>query len=175
MNAERLWFFDESGLNLSFTRSFARSQRGERVLGSVPKNWGDSVTLMAAVGVRGLLAPMLLQGSLTGDIFSQYLELDVAPQLRAGDIFVVDNLGAHKTTLAYQCIEAAGATLLFLPPYSPDFNPIELAWAKLKTLVRGCGPRTLDALVDAVAAALRDISIAEIRSWIRHCGYRINS
>lgn len=174
LDPSQLWFFDESGFNLAMTRAYARGLVGERVVGHVPKNWGDSETLMAGIGLRGILAPMLLHGSLTSAVFEQYVEEFVAPQLRAGDIIVLDNLGAHRNEGARRIIESCGASLLFLPPYSPDLNPIELAWSKVKALVRGAGARTLDELVDAVAASLRRLRPHDIRGWIGHCGYPIN-
>lgn len=174
LEPEQLWFFDESGFNLAMTRAYARGIKGERVVGFVPKNWGDSETLMAGIGLRGILAPMLLHGSLTSAVFEEYVEEFVAPQLCAGDVIVLDNLGAHRNEGARKIVESRGASLLFLPPYSPDLNPIELAWSKVKTLVRGTCARTLDELVDAVAASLRTLLPRDIRGWIRHCGYPIN-
>ena len=174
LNVEQLWFFDESGVNLSMTRAYGRGPRGQRVVGRVPKNWGESETLMAGIGVRGVLAPMLVHGSLTAAVFEHYLAEFVAPSLHVGDVIVLDNLGAHRTDSARQIIEARGAHLLFLPPYSPDLNPIELAWSKVKTLVRGVAARSLDELVRAVAMALRRLQPNDIRAWIRHCGYLIN-
>lgn len=174
LDPSQLWFFDESGFNLAMTRAYARGLIGERVVGRVPKNWGDSETLIAGIGMRGVLAPMLLHGSLTALVFEHYLEEFVVPQLNAGDILVLDNLGAHRSEGARKIVESCGASLLFLPPYSPDLNPIELAWSKVKTLVRGALARTLDELVDAVAASLRSLLPRDIRGWIRHCGYPIN-
>jgi transposase len=170
-----LWFFDESGVNLSFARLYGRSNKGERVVGHVPKNWGDSTTMLAGIGTRGLLAPMLLRGSLTAEVFSEYLEGQVVPSLREGDIVVIDNLAAHKAARVADAIKAAKASFLYLPPYSPDFNPIELAWSKIKTLIRGRAPRTMDQLVEAVAIALRAITADDIHNWIRHCGYAITA
>ena len=174
LDVERLWFFDESGVNLSMTRAYGRGPRGQRVVGHVPKNWGESETLMAGIGVRGVIAPMLVHGSLTGAVFEHYLAEFVAPHLHQDDILVLDNLGAHRTESARRIIEDRGAHLLFLPPYSPDLNPIELAWSKVKTLVRGAAARTLEDLVSAVAIALRRLTPGDIAAWIRHCGYLIN-
>ena len=174
LSVDKLWFFDESGVNLSMTRAYARGPRGQRVVGHVPKNWGESETLMAGIGVRGVLAPMLIHGSLTAAVFEHYLAEFVGPQLQRGDVIVLDNLGAHRTEAARRVIEERGAQLLFLPPYSPDLNPIELAWSKVKTLVRGVAARCVDDLVGAVAAALRSLRPDDIRAWIRHCGYLIS-
>ena len=156
------------------TRAYARGPKGQRVVGYVPKNWGESETLMAGIGVRGVLAPMLLHGSLTSAVFEHYLAEFVAPNLRPGDMLVLDNLGAHRSDEARKIITERGAHLLFLPPYSPDLNPIELAWSKVKTLARGAAARTLDDLVQAIARGLRALLPSDIAAWIRHCGYPIN-
>lgn len=168
---ERLWFFDESGLNLSYARLFGRSPRGERAIGHVPKNWGDNVTLMAGIGCRGIIAPMMLYGSLTGDVFAEYVSNHVIPSIHPGDIIVMDNLAAHKTKNVITRIKDAGATLLYLPSYSPDLNPIEFAWSKLKTLIRGDAPRCMEQLTRAVESGLRAITNEDILSWIHYCGY----
>ena len=171
IDPERLFFFDESGINLSMTRAYARNDRGERAVGHVPKNWGDSITIAAGIGLRGLIAPLMLHGSLTGEIFEAYVEQFVLPEVRAGDILVFDNLSAHKNRGARELIAAAGAHMIFLPPYSPDLNPIELAWSKVKTILRGHAARTYDDLEGALVVALSAITLEDIAGWIRHCGY----
>lgn len=171
MDAARLLFFDESGINLSMARRYARAPGGARAVGFVPKNWGESVTIVAGIGLRGVVAPLVLNGSLDGLGFDAYIEQFVLPNIKKGDILVFDNLAAHKSAKAKDLVESKGASLLFLPPYSPDLNPIERAWSKLKTALRASGARTPDALVVAVAAALNDITIENIRAWLRHCGY----
>lgn len=150
------------------TRAYGRAPKSERVLDSAPKNWGQNYTLIAGLCERGMIAPMLLTGSLTGDAFVGYMRELVAPELRAGDVVVLDNLAAHKLAEARELIEARGAQLLFLPPYSPELNPIEMAWSKLKAVLRKLRPRTLDALVDAFADALRSVTDTERAAWIRH-------
>jgi transposase len=169
--AERLVFLDESGINLSMARTCARAPRGERALGAVPKNWGDSVTLCAAISLRGIVAPLYLHGSLTGEVFDAYVEQFLVPELRPGDIVVMDNLSVHKLSSVRAQIEAAGAKLLFLPPYSPDFSPIEPAWSKVKALLRKAAARTYDSLLEAVAAALRAVTSSDARGWFGMCGY----
>jgi transposase len=169
--AERLVFLDESGVNLSMTRSCARAARGQRAPGHVPKNWGDSVTLCAGIALRGLVAPLYLHGSMNGEIFEAYVEQFLVPELRPGDIAVMDNLSVHKMVSVRNHIEHAGAKLLFLPPYSPDFSPIEPAWSKVKALLRRSAARTYDALLDAVVSALRAITRDGARGWFRLCGY----
>jgi transposase len=149
-------------------RAYGRAPSSERVFDDVPKNWGDSFTLIAGLSERALIAPMLIRRSLTGDAFVGYLRECVAPELRAGDVVVLDNLSAHKTEAAREVIEAAGATLLFLPPYSPDLNPIELAWAKIKSVIRGLRPRRFDELVEATAATLASVPAQDRNAWIGH-------
>lgn len=170
----RLVFFDESGLNLSMARLYGRAPSCERVLDDVPKNWGDSITLVAGMRASGLVAPMLVVGSMTGVAFADYIRRCVAPELRAGDIVVMDNLGAHKLVDVREAIEAVGATLLFLPPYSPDLNPIEMLWSKIKALIRRMRPRCLDDLVEATRRALEAVTDADLLGWLRHAGYSQN-
>lgn len=128
----RLIFFDESGVNVSMTRAYGRAPTHERVYGSVPKNWGNNITLSAALTSEGLIAPLRLIGSLDADIFEAYIEQFVVPELRPGDLVVMDNLSAHKRASVRAMIGAAGAELVFLPPYSPDLKPIEMVWSKVK-------------------------------------------
>jgi transposase len=153
------------------TRHYARAPIGERAHGDAPKNWGDSVSLVAGIGLRGLVAPLLLRGSLTGEACEAYVEQFVVPALRPGDLLVWDNLGAHKLVRIRELVEAAGARVVFLPPYSPDMNPIEKAWSKVKTILRGYAPRTWDQLLEAVCAALSALTKSDIAGWFRHCGY----
>lgn len=169
--AERLLFFDESGINLAMTRRYARAPRGQRAHGDTPKNWGDSVSLAAGIGLRGLIAPLVLRGSMTGDVFEAYVEQFVLPSLKPGDMLVWDNLGAHKIKRARELVESVGASIVFLPPYSPDLNPIEMAWSKVKTILRSHAARTWDQLIEAVVAALSAITLSDIANWFRHCGY----
>jgi transposase len=169
--ANRLVFLDESGVNLSMARACARAIRGQRALGHVPKNWGDSVTLCAGLALRGLVAPLYLHGSMTGEIFEAYVEQFLVPELRPDDIVVMDNLSVHKRASIRALIEQAGAQLLFLPPYSPDLSPIEPAWSKAKALLRGAAARTYETLLDAVCSSLRAITPDDAAGWFRLCGY----
>lgn len=170
---ERLVFFDESGVNLSMTRAYARAPRGERAVGYVPKNWGESITLAAGVALRGLIAPLRLIGSMRADVFEAYVEQFVCPELRAGDIVIVDNLSAHKRASIAGLVARAGARLRYLPPYSPDFSPIEPCWSKVKELIRAAAARTVEALDEAIVKALRAVSTTDARGWFGHCGYRV--
>lgn len=167
----RLKFIDESGAHLGLTRLFGRAAPGERVVDASPGHSGPHYTLVATLGWQALQAPWVLKGAMDGTAFEAYVEHVLAPTLRRGDIVVLDNLSAHKGERIRQLIERRGARLEYLPPYSPDLNPIELCWAKIKTALRTAKARTLDALLDAVAEALRAISRSDIRAWFTHCGY----
>ena len=153
-------------------RTYARAPRGERVVGSVPKNWGDSVTVAACLCEGGIVAPFYRHGSMSGEWMEAYVEQVLRPELRDGDVVVMDNLAAHKTGRVRALIEAAGAELVFLPPYSPDLNPIELAWSKMKSRLRQIAARSYDALLDAVERALRAITSSDASAFFAACGYR---
>jgi transposase len=165
-----LLFFDETSVNLSMARRYARAEGGARALGFVPKNWGESTTLVAGIGLRGLVAPMVMPGSLNGEVFDSYIEQFVVPVLMPGDVVILDNLSAHKREKVQNLVASVGR-LVFIPPYSPDLNPIELCWSKLKTLLRTRKPRTVDELTDAIADSIEHITTSDLTSWIRHCGY----
>ena len=172
-DVERLVFLDESGVNLAMTRAYARAPRGERAVGHVPKNWGESITLSAGIALRGLMAPLRLVGSMTADVFEAYIEQFVCPELRAGDIVIVDNLSAHKRASIAGLVAGVGASPRYLPPYSPDLSPIEPCWSKVKELIRAAAARTVEALDEAIVKALRAVNTADARGWFRHCGYRV--
>jgi transposase len=169
--AHHLKFIDESGVNLGLTRLFGRATPGQRVVEATPGTSGPHYTVVAAVGLDGVQAPWLLEGTLNTVGFETYVEQILAPTLQAGDWVVLDNLSVHKCSPVRSAIEASGAQVIFLPPYSPDLNPIELCWAKVKTALRAAKARTWDALVDALASALRAVSPDDIQAWFSHCGY----
>jgi transposase len=152
-------------------RAYARGPKGQRVVGNLPKNWGDSVTVAACLTDTGIVAPFYRHGSMNGDWMLAYVEQVLSLELRDGDIVVMDNLAAHKNARVRECIESHGAELLFLPPYSPDLNPIELAWSKMKALLRKVAARTYDALLEAVTDALRAITEQDAASYFGACGY----
>ncbi len=168
-----LKFLDESGVYLGMTPRYGWAPAGERVLDAVPTNYGSAWTMVAAIGATGVQAPWLLEGAMTGAAFEAYVIHVFAPTLQPGDIVVLDNLGAHKRAQARQAIEARGARVEFLSPYSPDFNPIELCWAKVKPLLRRAKALTADALLSALADALRTVSPDDILHWMHHCGYTL--
>ena len=167
-------FFDECGINLAMTPTYAWSLKGQRAPGSAPKNWGDSVTVAAGLSLReGIVAPLQLLGSMDGVHFEAYLEQFLLPQMRPGQFLVLDNLGAHKTVAAREACRKAGVWLVFLPPYSPDLNPIEKAWSKLKSLLRRAAARTLKDLERELAVALRAIRPCDALGWFRSSGLAV--
>jgi transposase len=161
---ERLKFIDESGANIAMTRLYGRAPRGERVVGSVPRNHGQNVTMLAALSATGVEAVMTVEGATDGDVFRSYVREVLAPTLAKGDIVVMDNLGAHKVAGVHEAIEARGATLLYLPPYSPDLSPIERCWSKIKTALRAAKARTREALEEAIKQALTTVTESDARA-----------
>lgn len=155
------------------TRLYGRAPRGERVVEAVPHGRWTTTTILSAIRVDGVAAAMLTEGAVDGTVFRGFVEWRLLPALRRGDIVVMDNLAAHKRADVVALIESAGAEVWFLPPYSPDLNPIEMAWAKVKALLRRAAARTTDALYDAVAEALRAITPADCQGFFRACGYRV--
>ena len=153
------------------TRLWGRAERGQRILEATPQGHWKVLTILGALSLRGLVASMTVESATDGDVFLAYLEQVLCPKLQAGDLVVMDNLSAHKVAGVRQFIEARGAELLYLPPYSPDFNPIEKAWSKLKQLLRAAKARTTEALEVAVAAVLQIITADNATAWFRHCGY----
>lgn len=169
-----LKFIDESSVQLNLTRRYGWAPTAERVLDSVPENHGSNLTTVAALGLSGVEAPLIFEGAMNGEIFRTYVEQNLAPTLQAGDVIIMDNLPAHKVNGVLELIHARGATLLFLPPYSPDLNPIELCWSKIKIALRQAKARTIDALIDALAQALRSVSLTDIIHWFAHRGYCVH-
>ncbi len=168
----RLVFIDESGFNLAMAPLYARAPKGQRAYGQVPKNRGENSSLIAALSLdEGISAAMTVEGAVDGIAFQIYVREVLAPTLRPGQIVVLDNLQVHKNQAVRETIEARGCELLFLPSYSPDFNPIEQAFSKLKTFVRKHKARTKQALDDAVAAALKAVSLQDVIGWFSHAGY----
>jgi len=154
------------------TPRYGRAPRGQRVYGAVPRNRGRNTTLIAALTAEGIGATMTLAGALDGPAFVAYIRAFLGPALRPGQIVILDNLAVHKVAAARALIEARGCRLLFLPPYSPDFNPIEHAFAKLKEHLRRAGARTEAALHTAIASALDAITAQDAYGWFAACGHR---
>jgi len=168
---KRLKFLDESGIHLGLTRLCARAAPGQRIVEATPGYAGPHYTVVATLGWKEVTAPWILEGAMDRIAFEAYVRSQLLPTLRRGDIVVMANLSAHTGETIRQLIEARGARLQFLPPYSSDFNPIELCWSKIKTALRAAKARTFDALVEALTKALRSISLTDIQDWFTHCGY----
>lgn len=167
----RLKFIDESGVNISMTRLYGRAPRGERVVGRAPQNYGENVTMLGALSAAGLCALMTVDGATDGDVFTAFVREVLAPTLTEGDIVVLDNLSAHRSAAAHQAVAQRGARLVFLPPYSPDLNPIERCWSKLKTALRAAKARTREALEAAIKQAIATVTESDAHAWFKHCGY----
>jgi len=174
VDPRQLVVVDESGVTTEMTRRYGRAPRGERVREATPAGHWHTVTLLGAMTSQGMLASMSVESPTDGDVFLAYLEQVLCPQLRPGHVVVMDNLGAHKVVGVRQRIEATGAELRYLPPYSPDFNPIEKAWSKIKQHLRKTKARTLERLEHAVAQAVANVTSQDARGWFRHCGYAIH-
>lgn len=168
---ERLVFLDESGATTEMTRRYGRAPRGERIREATPAGHWETLTLLGAMTQDGMLASMTVDAPTDGEVFLAYLDQVLCPALRPGQVVVMDNRSAHKVEGVRQRIEAAGAELLYLPPYSPDFNPIEKAWSKIKQQLRSAKSRTVDVLEETIASALRTISAQNAAAWFSHCGY----
>jgi transposase len=171
LDPRRLVFVDEAGSNIGMTRDYARAPRGERAPGSVPRNRGTVTTMLGALDIRGVRALMTVEGATDTDVFEAFLEQVLVPKLRPGDIVILDNVGAHKPELMRRLIAQAGASLIFLPAYSPDMNPIELCWSKLKAALKDFGARTVDELHRAIGRAMDLICADDAAGWFKHCGY----
>jgi transposase len=167
-------FLDESGVTTQMTRRYGRAPRGERVQEGAPAGHWRTLTLLGALTVGGLRAPMTIESPTDGDVFLAYLEQVLCPQLQPGHVVIMDNLAAHKVAGVRSLIEACGAQLLYLPPYSPDFNPIEQAWSKIKEILRTAKARLLEALEAAIAPALAAVTADNAVAWFRHCGYGVH-
>lgn len=170
-DAGRLVFVDESGFSISMDRLRSRAPRGKRAYGRVPRNRGKNQTLIASMSLRGAMGEcMCVEGATDAAVFEAYVQEVLAPSLVEGQVVVLDGLGAHRTARVRELIEGRGCDLVFLPSYSPDLNPIEEAFSKVKNLVRKAGEREREALNEAIAAALRAIKPQDVIGWFTHCG-----
>lgn len=172
IQADRLVFVDEMGANISLAPLYSWSRRGERAFASVPRNWGKNITLLASMSLEGMGECLAVEGSTTTAVFEAYLKRVLVPSLRAGQVVVMDNLSAHKGSRVRELIESRGCELIYLPPYSPDFNPIEEAFAKLKTLLRKAEARSREVLIEAMGQALEALTARDARNFFEHRGYR---
>ncbi len=172
IDAGRLVFVDEMGSNTALSSLFAWARRGERAHGKAPRNRGKNTTLLASMSAEGMGSCLAVVGSATKAVFESYVERVLAPSLSPGQVVVLDNLAAHKGERVRELVEERGCELLFLPPYSPDLNPIEEAFSKIKALVRKTEARTREALIEALGRALDTVTAQDARGFFGHCGYR---
>jgi transposase len=166
-------FLDESGVTTEMTHRYGWGPRSDRVREAVPAGHWRTLTVLAALTNQGILASMSIESPTDGDVFLAFVEQALAPRLEPGHLVILDNLGAHKVDGVRQLIESRGATVLYLPPYSPDFNPIEQAWSKIKQLLRGIKARIVEQLEPALTQAVAAITPKDAQAFFRHCGYRI--
>ena len=175
LDIQRLVFIDETWVTTNMTRRYGRSPRGQRLVAKVPYGHWKTTTFMGALRHDGLTAPTVIDGAVNGPLFLAYVQQQLVPTLRPGDIVIMDNLSSHKIAGVRKAIEAIGARVVYLPPYSPDFNPIEMIFAKLKYLVRSGAPRTVDALWDLLGRLVDAFPADECRHYLHHCGYAATS
>lgn len=171
MNPDRLVFIDETWATTNMTRLRGRAPRGQRLVAAVPHGHWKTSTFVAGLRTSGLTAPLVVDGAMNGEIFLAYVEQILVPTLSPGDIVILDNLSSHKVAGVREAIKACGATLVYLPPYSPDLNPIEQAFAKLKALLRKLAARTLASLWDAIGALLDRFAPRECANYFANAGY----
>jgi transposase len=175
VDPERLVFVDEMGVHTSLAPLYGYSRKGERVHLQVPRNRGTNTTLLASMTLGGMGETMAVEGSTNQEVFEAYVEHALAPTLQAGQVVIMDNLSAHKPARVRNLIESRGCELVYLSAYSPDFNPIEEAFSKIKGILRQAGARTKDALVDLLGEALSAISVQDARGYFEHAGYRLRA
>jgi len=166
-------FIDETWAKTNMTRTRGRSPVGQRLVAKIPHGHWKTTTLIAALGQAGMRCSMTLDGPVNQEAFESFVKQVLLPSLCAGDIVVMDNLSSHKGARVKQLIESAGAKLLYLPPYSPDLNPIEMAFSKLKQLMRSASHRTIEALWQNMQAMLDQITASDAANFVRHCGYTL--
>jgi transposase len=165
-------FVDETGVNIAMTRRYGRAPKGERVHASAPVNKGKNVTVLGALSLTGITAAMTIEGSTDTSVFSTFVQTILALALRPGQIVIMDNLSSHKGEEIQEAIKAVGATLEYLPSYSPDLSPIEKCWSKFKELLRAKAARTRELLDQAITEAFEMITPQNARGWFAHCGYK---
>ena len=171
MDPECFVFLDETGAATNMVRRYGWASRGERLVAAAPHGHWRTTTFVAGLRSTGLVAPLVLDGPMTGPAFLAYIEQFLAPTLRSGDVVVMDNLAVHKVAGVEAAIRAVGASLLYLPPYSPDLNPIEQVFAKLKTLLRRAAERSVDAVWRRIGDLLNRFPPAECANYLRNAGY----
>ena len=171
LKKRRVWFIDQMGVNRALTRAYARAPGGARAVGTAPKNYGESVTFLGAMNEEGIKAALEVRGATDETVMLTFIQEVLAEAVEAGDVVVLDNLSSHKTLLVQAAFAALAVEVFYLPPYSPDLNPIEKCWSKMKAFLRQVAARSYEALSEALTAAMKTITVADAQNWIRHCGY----
>ena len=166
-----LIFLDESSVNTAMTRLCGRGKKGERVRDYVPDCRWEAKSILSSIRINGAIESFVYDGALTGELFKAWVKEGLCPTLRKGDIVIMDNLSSHKVAGIEEMIRSVGATVKYLPPYSPDMNPVELLWSKIKAILKEMKGRTEDELMQAISKALDEVSQEDIAAWFRHCGY----
>jgi len=173
MKAKKLVFLDESSVNTGMTRHHSLALGGERVVDYTPDVRFERITMLSSISANGEIVPCIFEGSLNGEFFVEYITKFLAPTLKPGDIVVMDNLSSHKVKGVAEAINAVGAKVLYLPPYSPDLNPIEMMWSKIKAYLRKVKARTKELLEKEIANAINSVTKKDILGWFRECKYSI--
>lgn len=175
LDHRRFKLIDEAGSNLALTRLFGRAPAGQRVSESVPRNYGQQTSIISAGGLSGPTATLTVEGAVDTAIFNVYVEQVLSPTIEVGDILIPDNLSAHRASRIETVAVERGAQVIWLPPYSPDFSPVELMWSKIKTALRAAKARTREELERALIAALTLVTTDDCAGWFSHCGYQVAS
>ena len=171
MDVSNTYWLDQSSINCGMTRLYGRAFSNERINEYVPDVRFERTSIMGAMGLNGFIAPLTYKGTLNGEFFTTYVRECLAPVMKPGDTLKLDNLSSHKVKDALKPLVDKGVNVIFLPPYSHDFNPIEQAWSKIKAYLRKVKARTYDELFQAVGTALDTVTTEDIEGWIRFCGY----
>lgn len=174
MDIHSLVFLDETGVNIDMVRRYGRAKGRKRVYDHTPQNKPESITILSSIRLDGSMASAWFSGALTGQLFLEYIRTTLVPTLRNGDIVVMDNLQCHKVSGVKEAIESAGATVCYLPPYSPDLNPIEMLWSKLKSVFRTLKLRLRDSLFSAIPLSFKTVSLSDIAGWFDYAGYSLS-
>lgn len=174
MDIDKLIFLDESGINTGMTRLYGRSSSNARVIDYTPDVRFERTTILSSIRANGDTVPLVFEGALNGELFKAYISECLVPTLHEGDIVIMDNLSSHKVKGVAEAIIAAGANVVYLPPYSPDFNPVEMMWSKIKAYLRKVKARTNELLETAIAEALGHVTTSDILAWFADNGYRIH-
>lgn len=171
LNADNLIFIDESGANLRMESSYARVEGGQRIKMPVPHNRGPQISMIGAISTKKVEAALYGEWATTGDIFLTFIEKELSPHLKKRHIVIMDNIKFHLQAAVAAIIESKGAKVIFLPPYSPDFSPIENMWSKIKNTLRKLAPRTLREFKKSIHVAFNQVTNSDLVNWFKHCGY----